>query len=502
MLARLHGTTGGGPTALRDLLTELRRRKIWWVAGVYLATAWVIFQVVVLLEGTFSLPAWMDMVVVIILAMGLPLAIILAWAQETQAAGEAVSEDEGLQPEDAATTPKGRKADPPSIAVLPFENISDDRNQEYLADGMTEELINLLSHAPRLRVTARSATAHFKRQEFDIRDIGRDLNVRYVVEGSVRPVGSRIRVTARLVETQDASQLWSDRFDRPTEEIFEIQDEVVEAIYRQLYRRLEISERDRVRGKKPENLDAWGLLMQAIQISLTDRASQNKRRTLVQQALRLEPDYPLANAYLANFLAEDCTFGFSKQPTEDKAAAKQYAEKALLDAPDDPNILLCCCSVFHRLEDVERRSEVIERHFKLTRVPTTWLYMSLSRSGRRDEADEVAERLLEELTGDNLGSMHHLLGQEWTVRGDLENALHHELLARSLAPANTTILTVLANIYGSLGRMEEAREVWDDARKRVPKLNRDDVIAAINVVWKGENEVHEMTRGIIEAGLE
>ncbi len=149
----------------------------------------------------------------------------------------------------------------PSIAVLPFENMSDDSEQAFLADGMTEDIITGLAAMPRLTVTARNSTFAYKGQSPDIRDVGRDLGVRYVLEGSVRRVNEKIRVTAQLIEAESGNHLWADKYDRLYADIFDVQDEVVSDIAGALSLQITQAEVARARTVPPSNLAAWELVM-------------------------------------------------------------------------------------------------------------------------------------------------------------------------------------------------------------------------------------------------
>ncbi len=153
--------------------------------------------------------------------------------------------------------------DKPSIAVLPFVNMSDDKSQEYFADGMTEDIITGLSCDSRLFVIARNSTFAYKGQSPDIRTVGKELGVRYVLEGSIRPIGDRLRITVQLIDTASGAHVWADRIDRPVAEIFAIMDEVVDGLVTALCSNLGVAESHRAARQRPEDLQAWALCAQA-----------------------------------------------------------------------------------------------------------------------------------------------------------------------------------------------------------------------------------------------
>ncbi len=154
--------------------------------------------------------------------------------------------------------------DKPSIAVLPFDNLSGDRDQEYFADGMTEDIITGLSRFRSLFVTARNSTFSYKGKSPDVREVARDLGVRYVLEGSVRHGGNRIRITGQLIDAETGNHIWAERYDRDLDDIFEVQDEVTEAIVAAIAPEIDDVERNRAQRKPPESLDAWGLYQRGL----------------------------------------------------------------------------------------------------------------------------------------------------------------------------------------------------------------------------------------------
>ena len=151
--------------------------------------------------------------------------------------------------------------DKSSIAVLPFDNLSGESELEYLADGMTEDIITGLSRFRSMFVTARNSTFSYKGKSPDVREVARDLGVRYVLEGSVRRGGNRIRITGKLIDAETGNHLWPERYDRDLDDIFEIQDEVTEAIVAAIAPEIDQKERGRAQGKAPDSLDAWGLAL-------------------------------------------------------------------------------------------------------------------------------------------------------------------------------------------------------------------------------------------------
>ncbi len=202
--------------------TELWRRKVVQFSLGYLVAGWLVIQIAIGVFPELGLPDWADALAIVLVVLGFPLVIIVAWAQETQAAGD--------QNDPVTADPSIKGGGEARLAVLPFDNLSDDAEQDHLADGIVEDIITHASRLPRLAVVARNSTFAYKGQNPDIRQVGRDLDVHYVLEGSLRKMGGNVRITAQLNEAATGTHLWSESYDHPLDEIFEAQDGVVNAI--------------------------------------------------------------------------------------------------------------------------------------------------------------------------------------------------------------------------------------------------------------------------------
>ena len=212
-------------SVLRSFLAELKRRRVYRVAVVYAAVAFVVWQAAEIVVPGLNLPNWVLTLVIVLTALGFPIAVVLAWAFDITPAGIERTEGEGLV--EAVERPSPPRL---SVAVLPFENLSADPENEYFSDGVSEELLNTLARAPDLRVAARTSSFAFKGKAASIGEIGEALNVAHVVEGSVRRVGDRVRITAQLIDVADGYHLWSEAFDRELGDILMVQREIAESI--------------------------------------------------------------------------------------------------------------------------------------------------------------------------------------------------------------------------------------------------------------------------------
>jgi adenylate cyclase len=193
-----------------------------------------------------------------------------------------------------------------SIAVLPFANMSSDREQEYFSDGITEDVITDLSRWPTIAVASRNSTSRFKGQRVDIRAAGRELGVRFLVEGSVRRLGARIRITAQLIDAQTGQQVWAERYDRPMAELFVLQDEVVRTIVGTLVGRVYMSAAEHLALRPPSNPAAYDLTMRANWLARDQPSTRAEAKRCFEQAIELDPGYGLPHSLLAVILIYDC----------------------------------------------------------------------------------------------------------------------------------------------------------------------------------------------------
>ncbi|MDJ0947414.1 MAG: adenylate/guanylate cyclase domain-containing protein [Alphaproteobacteria bacterium] len=190
--------------------------------------------------------------------------------------------------------------DKPSIAVLPFENLSGDPEQDYFADGITEDIITALSKFRWFFVIARNSTFVYKGQAVDVKEVGRKLGVRYVLEGSVRRAASRVRISAQLIEAESGNHVWAERFDRSLEDIFDLQDEITSTIAAAVEPELAGSERERSKRKPTEHLDAWDLFQQGVSLMWQHNlADLNQGMRLIRQAIEFDPSFGRAYGHLA-----------------------------------------------------------------------------------------------------------------------------------------------------------------------------------------------------------
>ncbi len=306
-----------------SLVSELRRRNVLRMAVLYAVAAWLVMQAAEVVIDLAHLPDWIGPTTLGLLAIGFPIALIFSWFYEITPEGINLEKD--VDPAESITHITGRRLDfivisllcaavilfaydkwwmggPPekSIAVLAFENMSGDPDQEYFSDGISEELLTLLSKIPQLTVISRSSAFSFKGKDVPIPTVAEQLNVAYVLEGSVRKAGKRVRITAQLIEARSDSHLWSDTYDRKLDNIFAIQDEISAAIVEALREHLGLQLDAAPRVNAAANTEAHEAYLRGryLVVQRTSTAINGAVREF-EKAIALDPDYALAHAELA-----------------------------------------------------------------------------------------------------------------------------------------------------------------------------------------------------------
>ena len=312
---------------MNAFLAELRRRNVFRVAAAYLVVGWVLIQVVSLIADPLGLPSWTETFFIVLLGVGFPIALLLAWAFEMTPDGMKLT---AAVPEDHSITSKtARKLDyaivaglvvlvgviiwqqvaspqaatgrelaarseantGASVAVLPFADMSEDGDQVYFADGISEEILNVLVRIPDLQVAGRTSSFAFRGQEQDLREIGSALDVSHVLEGSVRRSGTRLRITAQLIRSEDGFHLWSETYDREIADIFDIQDEIAGAVADELATSLGL-DTGAVSVARTSDLDAYESFLHARQL-FRERGQANLElaAAMLTETLARDPEY-------------------------------------------------------------------------------------------------------------------------------------------------------------------------------------------------------------------
>ena len=278
------------------------------------------------------------------------------------------AETSGIEKGNGETDKSNRSgaAEKPAIAVLPFDNMSQDPEQEYFADGITEDIITELARYQNLVVIARNSTFTYKGKPVRIKEVAHDLGVHYVVEGSVRKAGNRVRITVQLIESRTEKHVWAERYDRELTDIFEIQDEVTTAIIGALPSRLEAADIERVSRKAPQELAAYDYVLRSkVLHHRGTREANAEALQVLNKAIELDPDYAQAYAWKACTLRQAILRGYAEEPDNWNAQRIENAKKALSLDENDMECLRILCEINMEQEDLELAEYYHNRAFAL-----------------------------------------------------------------------------------------------------------------------------------------
>jgi adenylate cyclase len=364
--------------------------------------------------------------------------------------------------------------DKPSIGVLPFTNMSGDPEQEYFSDGLTEDIITGLSKVPRLFVIARNSTFTYKGKPVIVQQVSRELGVKYALEGSVRKVGNRVRITAQLVDATTGNHLWAERYDRDLEDVFALQDEITMKILMALQVKLTEGEQARVLGIGTENHEAYVKILQGREhIYRMNKEGNTLARQSFEEAITLDPEYAVAYTYLAWTYMLELLADFSDSPEQSLAKAVELSQKALAldDTSADAHALLG--SIY--LVQGQWEDAVAEGERSVDLNPNSAdnigvLGMTLYSVDRAEEAIALFEKAIRlnpmppDWLLENLASAYRMEGRYEEAIAELSNVLHRN-------PDYTAAWLNLVVIYSSLGREEDARAAAAEVLRLDPKFS-------------------------------
>ncbi len=348
-----------------------------------------------------------------------------------------------------------------SIAVLPFANMSDDPQQEYFADGMAEDIITGLSRVKSLVVIARNSSFVYKGKAVDVKQIGRDLGVRYVLEGSVRKAGEQVRITAQLIDAQSGGHLWAERFDQPIGDIFTLQDEIAMSVTGAIEPNIRKAEIERVKRKRPDSLQAYDLVLQSLPYVYTGMADKAAPAIpLLQRALELEPDYPHAHALLAWCYHYRFSRGGLKE--EDRLASVRHAHAAVTRGSDDASTLgIAGFVIWIDEHHLGAAFDAFDRALAMSEINVVALIMSavaLSWMGESKLATERAKRALRLSPFDSLNYLsYNALAVSAFHERRFEDARDAARRAVDSNPGFSVTHLHLAAALVQLGHLDEAK---------------------------------------------
>ena len=465
-----------------SLFEELKRRNVFRVGIAYIVLAWLLLQVGDTLAPALHLPEWINSALAFFLILGFPLAIFFAWAFEMTPEGLRL--EKNVDRDESITPTTGRKLDrtiivmlvfalayfvwqsqkapdeevvetvagEPSIAVLPFENMSSDDEQEYFSDGLTEELLNLLAKIPELKVTSRTSAFFYKGKDIKLSDVGRELDVDHILEGSVRKSGNKIRITAQLIAVDTDAHLWSETWDRNLDDVFAIQDEIAAKVVEEL--RLQLL------GELPHAVATYGesysLFLQA-RHTLSQRTHESLFRgeELIDKAIEIDPGYAPAWVLKAHIYSQQGDVG-ARMPLEAGPLARAAVDRALeLDADN---------AAAHALSGDIMVS--FERNF----------------AGAKDAFDRALELDPNDVDVLFQASIYY------AIIGQPETALQLGLRTYERDPLFVPNHGTLSYIYSMLGRAEEAEAISRERIEISPNSYGSYYYLAIPLILQGRYE--------------
>jgi adenylate cyclase len=433
--------------SIQQLVIELRRRKVVRVLGAYTAAALAVIYSADAILPRFDAPEWTIQAVIVLAALGLFIAVGLAWAFDVT--------PEGVIRTSAAAPPMPSSAGPApdrrAIAVLPFESMSGEDGSDYFCDGMSEEIINALAQLPELRVAGRTSAFAFKGRHADLREIGRQLNVGTVLEGSVRRVGDRVRITAQLVETADGYHLWSEKYDRELNDIFAVQEDIAIRITEHLAVKLGVGVSLPSRPRHPNNPQAYTHYLRG-RHHMAGITSAGFRRAIGEfdAALVLEPEYALAHAALAECEVMQCAL--FDVPFEQGAGRAEPAARRALELDD----------------------RLAEAHAALGAVLT---YYSVDWDG----AERCFRRALELAPGS--AQTHTWYGDLLVFTRRYEEGLREAQRARGIDPLSTLVLFNLLQNLVMVDRHDDVEREAEEIRRLFPGAPFVDFFLAMSA-WR------------------
>jgi adenylate cyclase len=400
------------------------------------------------------------------------------------------------------TGPTLPATDKPSIAVLPFVNISGDTTQEYFADGMTEDIITSLSKLSQLMVIARNSSFTYKGRAVRVQQLAQELGVAYVIEGSVRKAINRVRITAQLIDCARGTHLWAERYDRELTDLFAIQDEVTGEIVRAMALTLTSDEHRRLARKEPTNLEAYDCLLRAReQWWRLTREGTKSAEAMLQRAITLDPDFSTPYAWLSYVRVQEYINGWRIESDDPLTQCRDLAKKAVaLDQTDpDAHNALACAYLWLRHHDMAiaqyNHTIALDPNNARAHVEIGWV---LHYAGRSAEALEPITRGMR-LDPQYPDAYLHILAQvHFRLHrfGDATALLKRRIIRK---PDTDISRVLLAATYGYVGRVDDAKVQWADALAANPNFSlqqREQVLP-----YKDPADFQQIVEGLRKAGI-
>jgi TolB-like protein/Tfp pilus assembly protein PilF len=479
--------------AMTSFFEEVRRRKVYRVAAAYIIAAGGIIQLASAAFPAWELPNWALRLVIVLLLMGFPIALILAWAYDITA--------QGIRATPAPAVPgshrrrnitmlvvtgviisaaagffllprvSAHKCDK-SIAVLPFENLSDEKENAYFADGVQDDVLTNLSKIGDLKVISRTSVMPYRGKTSNVREIGKALGVGAILEGSVRRIGNRVRVNVQLINADTDEHMWAEDYDRDLTDVFAIQTDLAQQIVRELQAKLSPMEKAQIERRPTENGEAYLAFMQGHEMFYRAdkfRSNTEKAEQLFEKATRLDPNF--ADAFAALAWVHDWNYhDFDPTPAR-KEKARAAAVEALRLQPNLPEAHLAMGFYYYYCE--------------------------------RDYQGALNEFAIAKLSLPNSPEVYMAIGAIERRQGKWKESTANLEKAASLSPKDSWILQNLADNYYATRNFDAADKIFDRAIEAAPKsLGPRAEKANLAVAWKGDLSVMEKELTQLPAGVD
>ncbi len=457
-------------------LSELARRKVWLFGGIYLALGWIVLQVAVVIEATLKLPDWIDQSVLVLLGLGFPFALLFAWAQESQ--GQKTPVSTGSEPQTAQVNQPSSEL---SVVVLPFRATANDEIGQLTAEGLTDDITTLLTGVKGIKVAPRQAMGRRLAADDDALEIARDLGGRYALTGSVRRDGDKLRVSTELTDISEREQKWSQKFDRPADDIFAIQDEIAKGVVATLGVVISRVEAARTLRQPPDSLQAWELVQRAQAVSWDFRPETLDQAVLdLRKALELDPNYDFAHAFLAHTLGSRAIQGWSPDLAAEREEAFFEADQAVRLGFDNAQALHCAQMTMWVLGEPEKAIQIYEG--AIARRPDFFLSLPIglasigvayAKVGQADKGLALLKTFEDMFPDDQFGAV-------WTrpFKGNIELARqnYHEAAKLHANPPSeyNGMCRVIALM--NIDEIEEAKAEFARLQHANPAINLDHYI--------------------------
>ena len=409
-------------------------------------------------------------------------------------------------PEAAGKKPTNAVPNVPAIAVLPFTNLSGDAKQDYFSDGLTEDILTELSRARDLRVLARNTTFQYKGKAVDIGELGRELDARYVLEGSVQRANDRLRVNAQLIDTETGTHIWADRYDREMADVFLVQDEIVSDIVAKIasgYGVIESSEAKSAARKIPEQIQAYDLVLRARDVMQSDWNRENFRsaKEFLRRAIALDSANARAIREAAWIVTIGRAFRLDETPMPPEEIVAQANEAVRLD-PGDARARMVAASAYFYNGQLDLFEQQAQAAMALdpydAEIPAIFGYM-VAISGQWQRGVALAEKANALNPDTAAGWYHTTLSLDSYLHGDYQRAL--ELIRQDPGRQSTYLYVRYISVYGELGRKKEALENWRKLLAEQPDWSAE----SFETWWRTRNmrdeDIAKLMDGVYKSGV-